>query len=89
MEVKYNISTFFYKIKSIHDSDFIIEMSTLKIKSYIRQLNKEFKQYQKDRKNYKPIYDIIEMNDIEINQIDKCYGSQAFADNILTILKQQ
>ena len=57
MEVKYNISTFFYKIKSIHDSDFIIEMSTLKIKPYIRQLNKEFKQYQKDRKNYKPIYD--------------------------------
>ncbi len=49
MEIKYNISTFFYKIKSQHDSDFIIEMSQLPIKKYIHQLNKEFKQYQKDR----------------------------------------
>ncbi len=89
MEVKFNIFNFFYKIKSQHDSDFVIEMSTLKIKPFIKQLNKEFKQYQKDRKNYKPVYDIIELNDIELNQIDKCYGSQQFADNILTKLKQQ
>ena len=88
MEIKYNIFNFFYKIKSIHDSAFIIEMSTLKIKPFIKQLNKDYKQYQKDRKNYKQIYDIIELNNIEINQIDKCYGSQKFADNILTKLKQ-
>ena len=88
-DIKYNISTYFYKIKSQHDSDFIIEMSQLPIKKFIKQLNKDFKQYQKDRKNYKQIYDIIELNDIEITTLTKCYGSQLFADNILTQLKQQ
>ena len=88
MEVKYNISTYFYKIKSIHDSDFIIEMSTLKLKPFIKQLNKDYIKYQKDHKNYKPLYDIIELNNIEITTIDKCYGSQQFADNIYTKLKQ-
>ena len=65
-DIKYNISNYFYKIKSTHDDAFCIEMSTLKIKPCIKQLNTDFKQYQKDRKNIKPVYDIIGMNDIEI-----------------------
>ena len=88
-DIKYNISTYFYKIKSIHDSYFIIEMSQLPIKKFIKQLNKDFKQYQKDRKNYKQIYDIIELNDIEITTLTKCYGSQAFAAELYKKLKQQ
>ena len=82
------MSTYLYKIKSQHDSDFIIEMSQLPIKKFIKQLNKDFKQYQKDRKNYKQIYDIIELNNIEITTFTKCYGSQQFADDIFTKLKQ-
>ena len=81
-EIKFNIFTFFYKIQSKHSSDFIIEMSTLKIKPFIKQLNKDYIKYQKDRKHYKPVYEIIELNDIEIKQIDKCHGSQQFADDI-------
>ena len=88
-DIKYNISTYFYKIQSKHSSDFIIEMSQLPIKKFIKQLNKDYINYKKTHKNYKTIYSIIELNDIEINQIDKCYGSQSFADNILATLKQQ
>ena len=87
MEVKYNISTYFYKIKSIHDTSFYIETSNLKLKPFIKQLKTDFKEYKKNNQtNYKPFYDIIEMNDIEITLIDSCYGSQKFADNIYTKL---
>ena len=86
-EVKYNISNYVYKIKSTHDDAFCIVMSTLKIKHFIKQLNKDFKEYKKNnQRNYKPLYDIIELNKIEITLIDTCYGSQAFADNIYTTL---
>ena len=87
MEIKYNISTYFYKIKSQHDDAFCIEMSTLKIKPFIKHLNKDFKEYKKNNQtNYKQIYEIIEMNDINIELLDNCYGSQKFADNIYTTL---
>ena len=89
MEVKYNIFHFFYKIKSQHDSDFVIELSQLPIKKFIKQLNKDYIQYKKTRTGYKAIFDILELNDIEITQMQKCYGSQLFADNILVKLKQQ
>ena len=86
-DIKYNISNYFYKIKSTHDDAFCIVMSTLKIKPFIKQLNKDFKEYKKNnQRNYKPLYDIIELNNIEITTIDNCYGSQKFADNILTQL---
>ena len=85
--VKYNISTYFYKIKSQHDTAFYIEMSTLKLKPFIKQIKTDLKEYKKNNQtNYKQFYDIIEMNDIEITLIDNCYGSQAFADNIYTTL---
>ena len=87
-EIKFNIFTFFYKIQSKHSSDFIIEMSQLPIKKFIKQLNKDYINYKKTHKNYKPIYNIIELNDIEINQIDKCYGSQQFADDLYKKLNQ-
>ena len=87
MEVKYNIYNYFYKIKSQHDDAFYIEMSTLKLKPFIKQIKTDFKEYKKkNQTNYKPFYDIIEMNDIEIELLDNCYGSQKFADNIYTTL---
>ena len=86
-EIKYNISNYFYKIKSQHDDAFCIEMSQLKLKPFIKQLKTNFKTYKKNnQRNYKPLYDIIELNNIEITLIDNCYGSQAFADNIYTTL---
>ena len=86
-EIKYNIFNYFYKIKSQHDDAFCIEMSQLKLKPFIKQLKTDFKEYKKNNQtNYKQIYEIIEMNDIEITTIDNCYGSQKFADNIYTTL---
>ena len=86
-DVKYNIFNYFYKIKSQHDDAFYIEMSTLKLKPFIKQLKTDFKEYKKNNQtNYKQIYEIIEMNDIEITLLDSCYGSQKFADNIYTKL---
>ena len=79
---KFNIFTFFYKIQSKHSSDFIIEMSQLPIKKFINQLNKDYINYKKTHKNYKAIYSIIELNNINITLLDKCYGSQQFANNI-------
>ena len=86
-EIKYNIFNYFYKIKSQHDDAFCIEMSQLKLKPFIKQLKTDFKEYKKNKQtNYKQIYEIIEMNDIEITLLDNCYGSQKFADDIYTTL---
>ena len=85
-----NISAFefqLYVITKLCERNRTYNKTDVLMERNLEELKTDFKEYKKNNQtNYKQIYEIIEMNDIEITLLDSCYGSQKFADNIYTKL---
>jgi hypothetical protein len=73
--------TYFYKVTDFEIIYFV--KSNLNFKKYIKQLKHDYTNYKKNKTGYRDIFDLLESDNFEITKIDRCYGSEQFANEIL------
>jgi hypothetical protein len=72
--------TYFYKVANFEE--YYIDKSNLSFKKYVKQLKKDYTNYKKNKTVYRYIFDLLESDNFEIIKIDRCYGTEQFANEI-------